>query len=76
MLTKEDKNKFEKEIEKLKKQESQNLELLRKLSSLTQILLEATMENINTKENVKKHIVDILSDKVNVGHLKLPSLSQ
>lgn len=73
MLTKEDKNRYEKEIEKLKKQETQNFELLRKLSSITQILLDSTMGDINTKENVKKQISDIISDRDEKNHLQLIS---
>ena len=60
-----------KNIEKLKKQEGQNLELLKKLSSITQVLLKATMENKSTKGDFKKQIMEIFSEKDEKDHLQV-----
>lgn len=73
MLTLADKTKYEKDIEKLKKQEWQNLELLKKLSSITQVLLTATMENENTKSGLKKQIMRLVPEKDGAGHLQVIS---
>ena len=62
MLTLEDKNRYERDIAELKKQEIQNLELLKKLSSITHVLLKATMENESTKSNLKNQIIKIVSE--------------
>jgi len=74
MLTIEDKNKYEKNIEKLRKQETKNLELLKKLSSITQVLLKTAMEDKNTKENLKKQLIEIFPEGVEANLLKVTSL--
>lgn len=73
MLTVEDKNRYEKDIEKLKTQENKNLELLSKLSSITQILLKSAMQNENTKESLKKQLMDIFPEGNAINHLQVIS---
>ena len=73
MLTPEDKSRYERDIAKLKKQEGQNLALLKKLSSITQVLLKATMENESTKGNFKNQINEIVSEKYGTDHLPVIS---
>jgi integrase len=76
MLTKEDKNKYEQEINILKKQETQNFELLRKLSSVTQVLLNSITGDVKTKERVKHQLIDILSAEGSISPLRLSFPSQ
>ena len=73
MLTLEDKNRYERDIAQLKKQEGQNLALLKKLSTITQVLLKATMENESTNGNFKKQISEIVSEKYGTDHLPVIS---
>lgn len=75
MLTTEDKNKYEKDIEKLKKQETQNFQLLQNLSSVTQILLDTIMGDVNTKQDIKKRLTGILSERGTLNYLQLTSPS-
>lgn len=73
MLTIEDKTRYEKDIDKLKKQETLNLELLKKLSSITQVLLKQAMENKSTKGNLKKQLIEYFSEKDEANHLQVIS---
>ena len=73
MLTIEDKNKYEKDIEKLEKQEIQNFELLKKLSAITQVLLKAAMEDETTKESLKKQLIRITLEGAETNHLQVIS---
>ncbi|MDM8536019.1 site-specific integrase [Desulfobacterales bacterium HSG17] len=61
MLTVDDKNKYEKNIEKLRAQETKNFQLLKQLSSITQVLLKVTMEDKKLKSKFKGQIMDIIS---------------
>jgi integrase len=71
MVTMDDKNKYEKNIEKLKKQEAKNLQLLKKLSLITQVLLNTAMEDKNTKEKIKNQLIGIQLEGVEANPLKV-----
>jgi len=75
MLTTEDKTKYEKDIKKLQLQENQNVELLRKISSVTQLLLKAAIKDKKTEAEFKKQLKDILPEKETIYHLQSASPS-
>ena len=69
MVTTEDKNRYEKEIEKLIKQQNRNIELLQKVSSVTQILLKLAMEDDKIKDFFKNQILEIFPEREVSNHL-------
>ncbi len=71
MITVEDKNKHEKDIEKFRKQETRNVELFKRLSSITQVLLRVAMENETTKESLKKQLIEFFPQGVDSDHLQV-----
>jgi len=73
MVTVDDKNKYEKNIEKLRARETKNFQLLKRLSSITQVLLKITMEDKKLKNKFKGQIMKIISKTDETDLLQLLS---